>query len=71
MSFYFMVKAIAAYVFVSRKGCTADFIRVGKPMLLGMAKTMTARKLPYQREVCGGFCAVADSAAILHNNHYN
>jgi len=52
-------------------GCTADFIREGKPMLLVLAKTMTARKLPYQREVCAGFCAVAESAAILHNNHYN
>ena len=71
MIYYFKVGFIAAYVFVSGKGCTADFIREGKPMLLGLAKTMTARKLPYQRDVWAGFCAVADSAAILHNNHYN
>ena len=71
MNYCFEVGFIAAYVFVSGKGCTADFIREGKPMLLGLAKTMTARKLPYQRDVWAGFCAVADSAAILHNNHYN
>jgi len=38
-----MERIIAAYGFVARRGCTADFIWGRETDLLGMAKTMTAR----------------------------